>query len=74
MNQDVPLWLDVLVMMGAGAFAGGAAAAVTGRDVKSRAVGSAVAFGFMTVAWRAGFVAENKVRVRDGLPPKPPRT
>lgn len=73
MNQDVPLWLDVVVMMGAGALAGGAAAAVTGRPVKSRAVGSAVAFGLMTTAWRAGWLAENHVRQREGLPPKPPR-
>jgi NADH:ubiquinone oxidoreductase subunit 5 (subunit L)/multisubunit Na+/H+ antiporter MnhA subunit len=74
MNGDVPFWLDVIVMMGAGALAGGAAAAVTGRDVKSRAAGSAVAFGLMTVAWRAGAGAENTVRVSEGLPPKPPRT
>jgi NADH:ubiquinone oxidoreductase subunit 5 (subunit L)/multisubunit Na+/H+ antiporter MnhA subunit len=74
MNGDIPLWLDVLVMVGAGAFAGGAAAAVTGRDIKSRAAGSAVAFGMMTLAWRAALEAENKVREREGLPPKPPRS
>ena len=73
MNHDVPLWLDVLVMAGAGAFAGGAAAAVTGRDVKSRAVGSSVAFAMMTLAWRLSAEAENKMRVSDGLPPKPGR-
>ena len=70
MNGDVPLWLDAIVMMGAGALAGGAAAAVTGRDIRSRAAGSAVTFGLMTIAWRMGGGTENKVRQMQGLPPK----
>ena len=72
-NDDtIPAWLDVLVMVGTGALAGAAAAAITGRDVKSRAAGAAVTFGLMTIAWRAGTGTENKVRQLRGLPPVKP--
>lgn len=66
-------WVEVLIMSGAGALAGAAAAAVMGEPVKARAAGSAITFGMMTLAWRFGTEVENKVLVNQGHPPLEPR-